>query len=155
MLARRSIDEVFSVFQDPYNLAKITPPSLRFRVTSKQKVVMCKGAEIEYTIRWLGVPMNWKTVIAEYNPPFEFVDQQARGPYRLWRHRHSFFPTADGVRVCDQVDYALPLGPLGRVAHRFVVAQQLRAIFRYRQAKLSELFGGAAVATLQPRIQDA
>jgi ligand-binding SRPBCC domain-containing protein len=155
MLARRSIEEVFSVFQDPYNLAKITPPSLRFRVTSKQKVVMRKGAEIEYTIRWLGVPMSWKTVIAEYSPPFAFVDQQARGPYTLWRHRHSFFPTADGVRVRDQVDYALPLGPLGRVAHAFVVAQQLRAIFRYRQAKLSDLFGGGTVTTVQPGIQDA
>jgi ligand-binding SRPBCC domain-containing protein len=155
MLARRSIDEVFSVFQDPYNLAKITPPSLRFRVTSKQKVVMRQGAEIEYTISWLGIPMTWKTVIAEYDPPVEFIDKQARGPYALWRHRHSFFPTADGVRVCDQVEYALPFGPLGRVAHRLIVAQQLRAIFRYRQAKLSLLFGGATVTTVQPRIEDA
>jgi len=155
MLARRSIDEVFSVFQDPYNLAKITPPSLRFRVRSKQKVVMRKGAEIEYTIRWLGIPITWKTVIAEYNPPLEFIDQQAKGPYTLWRHRHTFLPTSDGVRVRDQVEYALPLGPLGRVAHGFVVAQQLRAIFRYRQAKLAQLFGGATQTTVQPRIQNA
>jgi ligand-binding SRPBCC domain-containing protein len=153
MLARRSVDEVFSIFQDPYNLAKITPPSLAFRVTSKQKIVMRKGAEIEYSIKWLGVSLSWKTVIAEYSPPLEFIDQQARGPYLLWRHRHTFVPTSDGVRVGDQVDYALPLGALGRVAHEFVVGKQLRAIFRYRQAKLSELLGSVTV-TLQPKISD-
>jgi ligand-binding SRPBCC domain-containing protein len=117
--------------------------------------MMRKGAEIEYSIRWLGLPMRWKTVIAEYNPPLEFVDQQARGPYALWRHRHTFLPTPDGVRVRDRVEYALPLGPLGRIAHGFVVARQLRAIFRYRQAKLAELFGRATVITVQPGIQDA
>jgi|1186.fasta_scaffold577426_1 ligand-binding SRPBCC domain-containing protein len=152
MLARRSPEEVFSVFQDPYNLAKITPPSLSFRVTSKQKVVMHKGAEIEYSIKWLGFPMSWRTVIAEYEPPLEFVDEQASGPYALWRHRHTFIPTSDGVRVADRVDYALPLGPLGRVAHEMVVGKQLRAIFRYRQAKLSELFGNDTFTTLQPKI---
>lgn len=155
MLARRSVDEVFSVFQDPYNLAKITPPSLGFRVTSKHNVVMRKGTEIEYSIRWLGIPLKWKTVIAEYKPPLEFLDQQAKGPFALWRHGHTFVPTPDGVRVCDRVDYALPLGALGRIAHAFVVARQLRAIFRYRQAKLDELFGGATVVTVQPSVQDA
>src|SRR5690348_2269824 len=125
MLVRRSVDDVFSVFQDPYNLAKITPAWLRFRVTSNQKVMMRKGAEIEYSIRWLGLPMKWKTVIAEYNPPLEFVDEQAKGPYALWRHRHTFHQTPEGVRVCDRVEYALPLGRLGRMAHAFVVAQQL------------------------------
>lgn len=154
MLARRDLAEVFSIFEDPYNLSKITPPSLSFRVTSKHKVVMRKGAEIEYSIRWLGFPMSWRTVIAEYNPPLVFIDQQAKGPYALWRHRHTFLRTRDGVRVGDQVDYALPLGPLGRMAHRVMVAKQLRAIFRYRQAKLSELFGGQTVTTLQPRITD-
>lgn len=51
---------------------------------------MRKGAEIEYTIRWLGVPIHWKTLIEEYDPPCLFIDRRETGPYTLWRHRHTF-----------------------------------------------------------------
>ncbi len=90
MLTKSSLQDTFAVFEDPYNLAKITPSSLKFQVTSPQRIEMRKGAEIEYTIRWLGLPMHWKTLILEYSRRFSFVDEQAKGPYKFWRHRHTF-----------------------------------------------------------------
>ena len=36
---------------------------------------------------------------------------------RYWHHRHDFKPTEYGALVSDWVDYALPFGPLGRLAH--------------------------------------
>ncbi len=71
---------------------------------------MRKGAEITYTIKWLGIPMHWKTVIGDYEPPILFVDEQVEGPYALWRHQHKFSPTPEGTRVGDRVEYALPFG---------------------------------------------
>jgi hypothetical protein len=139
MIAYQSFDSVFKVFEDPYNLAKITPGSLSFEVTSKERVVMRKGAEIEYTIKWLGLPMHWKTLIVEYEPPFLFVDEQVKGPYSLWRHRHTFEAAPDGVNVADHVDYALPFGVLGDLAHALTVGRQLLGIFNYRQEKLKDL----------------
>jgi len=132
--------DAFAVFEDPYNLARITPPWLRFRVTSKEKVTMRKGAGITYRIRWMGLPISWKTIITEYNPPLQFVDEQAAGPYRLWRHRHTFVPDGSGTRVDDRVDYALPFGLLGRLVHRLVVRRQLEEIFAYRRQALATLF---------------
>ena len=151
-LAPLPIGGVFRVFEDPYNLARLTPPWLHFRLTSKERVEMRKGAEIDYVIRWLGVPMRWRTVIAEYDPPHLFVDEQVRGPYPLWRHRHTFETAAEGTLVRDRVDYALPFGVLGRAAHAMLVGAQLRRIFAYRQAKLDELFGVKSRRLLDPLI---
>ncbi len=152
MLAPQSISEVFEVFEDPANLARITPPWLNFQIVSPQPVAMRKGATIEYTIRWLGVPVHWKTRITEYEPPFYFVDEQEQGPYVLWRHRHTFRPGTNGTLVVDQVEYILPLGPLGRLAHRLLIGKQLREIFEYRQEAMKQWFGESSLLVQQPTI---
>lgn len=152
MLTDSSLEKTFAVFENPYNLAKITPSSLNFKVTSQERVQMRKCAEIEYTIRWLGIPIHWKTLILEYQPPFLFVDEQAKGPYSLWRHRHTFQSTPNGVLVGDHVEYALPLGPLGRITHALMVRRQLEGIFRFRQQQLAKILGGKTVQTVAPRV---
>ncbi len=99
--------------------------------------------------------MYWRTNILEYQPPFFFLDEQEVGPYRLWQHHHTFEPTAEGVKVRDHVDYALPLGPLGRLTHALAVGKQLRGILNYRQQKLKELMGVRTIITELPRIGKA
>ncbi len=141
-----SLREAFAFFEDPHNLARITPAWLNFRIASPAPIQMRKGAEIEYRIRWLGLPFNWKTAITEYEPPFFFVDEQAAGPYAYWHHRHDFRPTEYGALVSDRVDYALPFGPLGRLAHRLAVRRQLQEIFNYRQKALAGILMGATAA---------
>jgi len=141
-----SLRDAFAFFENPHNLARITPPSLNFRITSPERIRMCKGAEIDYQIRWLGLPLRWKTAITEYEPPFFFVDEQMAGPYAYWHHRHDFKPTEYGALVSDRVDYALPFGPLGRLAHRLAVRSQLQQIFDYRQNALAAILSGAATA---------
>jgi ligand-binding SRPBCC domain-containing protein len=153
MITPQSIEDTFAIFENPYNLAKITPPELGFQIISKQKVEMRCNAEIEYRIKWLGFAMYWKTLITRYEPPFMFEDEQAKGPYTLWRHRHTFAATAGGTKVGDHVDYVLPLGPFGRAAHGLMVGQQLKKIFVYRQDQLSKLLGGGTIRTREPGIR--
>jgi len=141
-----SLREAFEFFENPHNLARITPPWLNFRITTPEPIQMRTGAEIDYQIRWLGLPLNWKTSITEYEPPFFFVDEQATGPYAYWHHRHDFKPTEFGALVSDRVDYALPFGPLGRLAHRLAVRAQLQEIFDYRQKALAGILTGAPMA---------
>jgi len=113
MKAPSPIEETFAVFENPDNLARITPEWLKFRVTTSGQVTIRKGAEIEYQIRLLGLPVSWKTRITAYEPPLLFEDEQAEGPYALWRHRHSFEEVDDGTVISDRVEYALPFGPWG------------------------------------------
>jgi uncharacterized protein len=124
---------VWAFFSDPANLAKITPPSMGFEIVSSPGRPLQAGDRIDYRIRIAGVPLPWRTLISEWDPPRSFTDEQERGPYRRWVHRHTFQPMDDGrVLVTDRVDYDLPLGALGRVAGGFWVRRQLRKIFDYR-----------------------
>jgi ligand-binding SRPBCC domain-containing protein len=141
-----SLQDAFAFFQNPSNLARITPPWLNFQITSREPVQMRKGAEIEYRIRWLSLGIKWKTRITEYEPPFYFIDEQESGPYRYWHHQHTFKPAVMGTIVCDRVDYALPLGWLGRAVHWVLVRRQLNQIFDYRQQILSGIFASAPTA---------
>jgi len=143
---------VFRVFEDARNLARITPPWLDFNVTSND-IVMCANTRIHYRIKWQRIPMSWTTLITEYEPPFLFEDVQLHGPYTLWRHRHEFSETTEGTLVSDCVDYTLPLGPLGRIAHALVVRRQLLTIFEYRQKTIPELLGVPCRTRLDPAVE--
>ena len=153
MLTESSLEHTFAIFEDPYNLAKLTPRSLNFQVTSTDRVEMHKGAEIDYTIRWLGLPLHWKTIILEYEPPFRFIDKQTKGPYARWIHRHTFESTEQGTRISDHVEYALPFGPLGRLVHFLSVRRQLLRIFNYRQEQLGRMLGNNNRQIVKPYIK--
>jgi len=130
--------EVFAFFADPANLARITPPWLGFRLLT-DRPVMAPYAVFDYRIRWMGLPVSWRTMIREYDPPARFVDVQVRGPYDRWEHRHLFLEEQGGTWVEDRVTYRLPLGPLGRLVHAMIVGRQLAAIWAYRRRRLSVL----------------
>lgn len=132
--------EVFAFFADAGNLEAITPPWLHFHIVTPRPIGMREGALIDYRLRLHGLPLTWKTEITAWDPPRRFVDEQLRGPYRLWVHEHTFEEDGEGTIVEDSVRYSLPFGPLGSLADRLLVARDLRAIFEYREARLREAF---------------
>ncbi len=133
-----AVEDTFEFFKNPRNLSRITPPWLGFSIHTEDPV-MEVGARIDYTIKWQGLPLRWRTIISEYEPPLRFVDVQLEGPYRLWEHTHTFETAENGTLATDSVRYALPFGPLGRIAHALIVRRQLAKIFRYRQEVLAKL----------------
>jgi ligand-binding SRPBCC domain-containing protein len=127
------IGEVFEFFGNAVNLERITPPELQFQIVTPQPIEIREGALIDYRLRLFGVPLIWKTRIACWDPPCRFIDEQIKGPYRLWRHTHNF-RSRDGETVIeDHVDYRLPLEPLGEIVYP-LVRLQLGRIFRFRQS---------------------
>lgn len=132
------LDDVFAFFADAGNLEAITPPWLRFRILTPRPIPMHTDARIEYRLHLAGVPLSWRTRIASWDPPRGFVDVQESGPYALWEHTHRFEPCGGGVLMRDVVRYALPLGPLGSVAHALAVRAALAAIFDHRFAAIRE-----------------
>jgi ligand-binding SRPBCC domain-containing protein len=135
----RPLDEVFAFFSDAYNLAAITPPFLAFRVLTPRPIPMAPGTRIDYVLRLFGVSFRWQTRIEVFEPGRRFVDVQLRGPYRRWHHRHEFVDLGEATLVVDVVDYELPLGPLGALAHPTFVRPTLERIFEYRRAAIGRL----------------
>lgn len=139
----RPVAEVFSFFADAQNLETLTPPWLRFEILTPGQIEMRVGAIIQYALRVHGLPVNWTTAITVWNPSFEFVDVQLRGPYVLWHHRHTFEAAGNSTRMIDEVSYRLPLGWFGRAMHSVMVRRDLKTIFDYREQMVRHLLESA------------
>lgn len=137
----QTLDAAFGLFSCASNLQSITPPWLDFHITDAPKD-MRTGALLRYKLRIHKIPVRWTTGITQWNPPYGFVDEQLSGPYALWHHEHTFTAERGGTMIQDEVQYALPFGPLGRLAHAVLVRRDLRDIFDYRARKMRELLGG-------------
>jgi ligand-binding SRPBCC domain-containing protein len=131
-------EEVFEFFADAFNLQKITPPDVRFRVLTLAPIELRKGARIDYRLTVFRVPFRWRTVFTLWEPPVRFVDEQERGPYRSWIHSHEFSDFGGVTVVRDRVQYELRWPPLGELAHP-MVRRKLDQIFDFRQAEIRRL----------------
>lgn len=132
-------ESVFPFFQDPYNLEKITPPSLNFFIDKVSTPKIEQGTLIDYKLKIHGVPVRWKTEIDEWQPPFKFVDKQLLGPYSLWHHTHEFRPFCGGTLMVDRVLFRLPLGYLGWLVAGKLVRKDVESIFNYRRTSVATM----------------
>ncbi len=133
------IREVFDFFADAVNLERITPPELNFKIITEQPIDIKEGTLIDYKLRMRGLPLTWRTLISVWNPPFEFVDEALKSPYKQWIHKHTFTELApDKTLIEDKVRYRLPLEPLGDLGHWFV-RRELDYIFDFRQKAVAEI----------------
>ena len=137
----RPVAEVFAFFSLAENLGVLTPPWMHFRILSPLPINMAAGTLIDYRVWWRWLPVRWRTEITQWQPPYRFSDVQRRGPYKLWHHTHTFQPVDGGTLMTDEVNYALTLGPLGRLMHRLIVKRDVETIFDYRMERIKERFG--------------
>jgi ligand-binding SRPBCC domain-containing protein len=131
------IEEVFAFFSQAENLERLTPAFLKFRILTPMPVVMGEGTTLDYRILLHGVPITWRSEITQWQPVRCFVDEQRRGPYRRWKHTHTFEASNGGTIVGDHVEYAVWGGSL---VNRLFVAPELARIFAFRRTALLARF---------------
>lgn len=137
-----TLQEAWDFLSSPKNLKTITPDYMGFNILSGADKPMFPGQIIQYIVTpVLGIPTKWVTEITHVKDLEYFVDEQRFGPYALWHHKHFLKEIPGGVEMEDIVDYKLPMGILGQLAHPILVQPKLNEIFAYRQKKLIELFG--------------
>ena len=134
--------EAWDFLSDPKNLKTITPDYMGFEILSGAAERMYAGQIIQYIVTPVfGIPTKWVTEITHVQEGSYFVDEQRFGPYDLWHHKHFINPIKNGVEMIDIIDYKIPFGFLGRIAHPLLVAPKLKEIFEYRKNALVALFG--------------
>ncbi len=99
---------------------------------------MGAGDEVTWRARHLGFWFHLTSRITAWDPPHAFRDSQVRGPFQGFDHDHRFEPWEahpGWTLATDHFRFTAPLGPLGLVAERLVLARHLRR-FLERRAEL-------------------
>ncbi|MDC0554212.1 SRPBCC family protein [Flavobacteriaceae bacterium] len=137
-----SATEAWKFLSNPKNLSEITPKYMNFKILSGAERSIYAGQIIQYKVTPVfGITLKWVTEITHVKENEYFVDEQRFGPYSLWHHKHFIKEIDGGIEMEDVVDYKIPFGFLGQIAHPLFVKNKLRDIFKYREKKLIKLFG--------------
>lgn len=143
---QRPLHEVFPFFADAYNLEKLTPKFLKFRVLTPRPIDMRSGCVINYQLKVHHIPIRWKTTILDFDPPNKFIDTQDSGPYTLWHHTHTFESIDDGAatRCTDTVLYKPKGWILAPLINKYFVQREVANIFNYRFKMLESIYADKA-----------
>ncbi|MFL6108120.1 MAG: SRPBCC family protein [Marmoricola sp.] len=99
---------------------------------------MSLGDSVTWRARHFGIPFTMTSRISGYAAPQRFVDEQVSGPFARWWHEH-LFESRDGFTLMtDTVEFASPLGRLGRLVDRLYLTRYMTRLLERRNAWLVE-----------------
>jgi ligand-binding SRPBCC domain-containing protein len=135
-----TLDVAWHFFATPKNLNEVTPNNMVFEIISDLPDNMYEGLLINYRLKPLfNIPLNWCTEITHIKEKNYFVDEQRRGPYRMWHHEHHFKTVEGGVLMTDILQYDIGKSVFGWLAGKLFVHNRVKEIFEYRQRTLDEM----------------
>lgn len=162
------VELVFAFFANPTNLPHLMPPKLETRIEDARiepppprplppdasrrfrSVAAGAGSEILisfFPIAWVPKRVSWMTRITEFAWNSHFCDEQVRGPFKHFHHRHGIEAEVregvEGTMVSDRIEFELPFGVFGQAGCLFV-QRSLRKSFEHRQKRLPEILTAAA-----------
>ena len=136
-----SLDEAWKFFATPKNLNEVTPDDMVFEIISELPETMYAGLLINYRLKpMFNIPINWCTEITHIKEKEYFVDEQRKGPYRIWHHEHHFKAVNGGVLMTDILHYDIGKWIVGRIAGKLFVDKKVKGIFAYRNSTLETYF---------------
>lgn len=135
------LTQAWEFFATPVNLNAVTPPELHFEITSELPEKMYEGLIITYKIKpMLNIPIDWCTEITHIRDQAYFVDEQRKGPYRMWHHEHHFKAVPGGTLMTDLLHYDIGKAIFGQIAGALFVHRMVRQIFSFRNQSLDTYF---------------
>lgn len=126
-------DEVFAWHARPGAFERLQPPWAPVEVLERRGTIR-DGDRLTLRLRAGPLRLRWVAEHEDYREGLQFADVQVAGPFARWRHLHRFeSESPQACRIEDRVEYAPPLGPLGR-ALLPGLTRRLRQVFAYRHA---------------------
>jgi ligand-binding SRPBCC domain-containing protein len=129
---RTTPEELFAFHERPDAFTRLMPPWEKSRVIERAANLHIGSRAIVDARIVPGIFIRWESRHTAYDPPHSFEDQQVRGPFRSWHHRHIVEPHPEGAILIDDIEYEPPFGVLGRALAGIVIERRLRRLFAFR-----------------------
>jgi ligand-binding SRPBCC domain-containing protein len=104
-------------------------------VSGKRGGLIELGEEVEWEARHFGMKWRLRSRVTAFDRPRSFTDEQVRGPFASFVHRHTFVPSDGGTLMIDDWTHTPPWGPFGRLAEP-VLARHMERVLRTRATAL-------------------
>lgn len=131
--------EAYAWHARPGALERLLPPWQRVRVVRREGCGVDVGVTVELELRFGPLGRRWLAVHGPADPGREFVDEQVRGPFAHWTHRHRFEPLGETASVLeDRISYRLPLAPLAELVAGGAVRRAIGRTFSFRHRRTRE-----------------
>ena len=167
------VEAVFAFFADPDNLPALLPAWQQARIekmllfppsnsSTAGAASRSAGNGTRLTLgfrpfRLLPLRVHWDAEITEFSWNGQFCDRQVRGPFAFWYHCHRLRSVdrqgIDMTLIVDHVEYELPFGFLGRIAHSLFLRRRIEQLFTYRQQQLARIFAQMPPGSQRPQPQ--
>lgn len=167
------VELVFAFFANPANLPHLMPRKFETRIedariqpppprplaadSARRFKSIAAGAGSEILISFFPIPwvprrVSWMARITDFEWNSHFCDEQARGPFSHFHHRHGIEGEVrngeEGTLVRDEIEFALPYGLIGRWGAA-MVRRQLTKSFAHRHKRLPEILAAASRQAVQ------
>jgi ligand-binding SRPBCC domain-containing protein len=123
---RTTPEKLFAFHELPDALMRLGPPREAIRIIQIAPSLNT-GSRTIVDIRIAFLYVRFESLHTACDPPHSFEDQQVRGPFRSWRHRHIVEPHPDGAVLIDDIDYTPPFG-----IDPIAIKPRLRKVFAFR-----------------------
>ena len=90
------------------------------------------GEEVTWEARHFGVKQRFTSKITAFERPVYFQDSMVKGAFHSFVHDHHFRACPGGTNMTDVLTFASPLGVIGEVVDRLVLAAYLRRLMVMR-----------------------
>lgn len=95
------------------------------------------GDDVTWRAKHFGIWWKMTTKITKFERPRHFIDEQVNGPFKVFRHVHTFNRLTDtSTEMIDEVEFSAPLGILGTIAEKAVLDRYIPHLIDVRNREL-------------------
>jgi len=140
-----SAEAVYRLHTEADALERLTPPWEKAKVVARTGRVEIPGSRVTLRVSVGPFRQDWIAEHVACEPGKMFCDKMVSGPFRKWEHTHLFeAETAETSWLEDRVEFAFPLGWLGRLVGGGYTRERLQKMFEWRHRMTAEILAARA-----------
>jgi ligand-binding SRPBCC domain-containing protein len=116
-----------------------TSPSREKAIAGVTSGTMRLGEEVTWEARHFGIAWHMTSRITQHERPASFTDEMQHGPFGRWHHTHLFEHADESTIMRDEIDFASPFGPIGRIVDALLLKRYMMRLIQRRNAHLKRV----------------
>lgn len=126
------VGQLFSWHERPGAFERLTPPFDPVKIKKRRGGI--DGGTVHIQMNLGPIPLTWVAKHHSYKKNVQFLDEQVSGPFASWNHKHLFEKLdTKSSKLIDEIDYQLPLEPLGSAFGGKFTKEKIKQMFAYRR----------------------